>query len=335
MYYIEMDRIFTKTTESELLSELNQRWGWNIYYDQIESGSFNGVFEFVGSSNAHFYREKYGRKICIHGSVPAHEATFILPGVGADEVKFRSLPVTANTLCAYIPGDEGSLQLPAGLGFMAFCIPRERIGGVLENCHQLPLNKVLSETSAIQIPQSSMEQLRQIVDCMFAASPNTVLDMSKLQYEVEEHLISVLCNALTSFRTVTHYRLALRNHWRYLRKARDFIESHLDKPIGLTTLCQATGVSSRTLEYAFREAFGVGPLNFIKIRRLKASRKALQRGDPANNSIKSVAMQFGFWHLGHFAHDYKKLFGESPSETLRHQRKLIISPNSGQPSTED
>jgi len=32
--------------------------------------------------------------------------------------------------------------------------------------------------------------------------------------------------------------------------------------------------------------------------------------------VKQVAYAHGFWHLGQFAHDYKRLFGESPSETL-------------------
>jgi AraC family ethanolamine operon transcriptional activator len=27
--------------------------------------------------------------------------------------------------------------------------------------------------------------------------------------------------------------------------------------------------------------------------------------------------EFGFWHAGRFSQDYKALFGESPSETLK------------------
>jgi hypothetical protein len=27
-------------------------------------------------------------------------------------------------------------------------------------------------------------------------------------------------------------------------------------------------------------------------------------------------LDYGFWHLGNFAHDYRELFGQSPSDTL-------------------
>ena len=32
--------------------------------------------------------------------------------------------------------------------------------------------------------------------------------------------------------------------------------------------------------------------------------------------VKSVALAHGFWQLGNFAHDYRAMFGELPSETL-------------------
>jgi AraC family ethanolamine operon transcriptional activator len=33
--------------------------------------------------------------------------------------------------------------------------------------------------------------------------------------------------------------------------------------------------------------------------------------------VTDVALEFGFWHLGRFAEQYKGMFGESPHETLR------------------
>ena len=33
--------------------------------------------------------------------------------------------------------------------------------------------------------------------------------------------------------------------------------------------------------------------------------------------VKQIAYSHGFSHLGHFSSDYRQLFGEAPSETLR------------------
>jgi AraC family transcriptional regulator, ethanolamine operon transcriptional activator len=47
------------------------------------------------------------------------------------------------------------------------------------------------------------------------------------------------------------------------------------------------------------------------VRRMLRSRTTGQR------SISEIAMDCGFWHLSQFAMDYKALFGESPSITVR------------------
>lgn len=82
------------------------------------------------------------------------------------------------------------------------------------------------------------------------------------------------------------------------------------------------GVSERTLQTAFRDRFNLTPAAFIKARRLAAVRAALKRslkdgshGDPV--AVGDIAAQFGFWHSGQFAIDYKRAFGELPSTTLR------------------
>ena len=74
----------------------------------------------------------------------------------------------------------------------------------------------------------------------------------------------------------------------------------------------------RTLVSAFQAVTGVSPIRFIRNRRLNSARHALsKRRDNDELSVKSVALAHGFWHMGRFANDYRTLFGEHPSATLR------------------
>ena len=81
-----------------------------------------------------------------------------------------------------------------------------------------------------------------------------------------------------------------------------------------------SGVSERTLQYAFRDRFGLTPAAFIKARRLAAVRAMLCSADPQRTHVGDVLGDFGFWHLGQFAKDYRQAFGELPSVTLGRTR---------------
>ena len=91
-------------------------------------------------------------------------------------------------------------------------------------------------------------------------------------------------------------------------------------PINIEALCTMVGASWATLQRAFVEEFGVTPSSYIKSRRLAAVQSELiKKGRKA--LISDVANRWGFWHMGSFAADYRKQFGELPSETLRRLTK--------------
>ena len=105
-----------------------------------------------------------------------------------------------------------------------------------------------------------------------------------------------------------------------------FIDSHLGKPIGLAELCEHCGVGVRTLEYGFRQFYDATPIGFIKSQRLTRTRSALARASAQPMSISTTARRLGFTHMGQYAQDYRSLFGESPTMTLRRAR-CSIRPN--------
>ena len=45
--------------------------------------------------------------------------------------------------------------------------------------------------------------------------------------------------------------------------------------------------------------------------------RVLKSTDPKLATISQIAIEWGFWHMGQFSADYKKMFGETPSTTLR------------------
>jgi AraC family ethanolamine operon transcriptional activator len=87
---------------------------------------------------------------------------------------------------------------------------------------------------------------------------------------------------------------------RALQRAIPFIEEHRDQALTVREVCQAAGVSRRTLDYAFRECFGVTPKAYLTALRLDGVRRELVPTDPPLK-IADIANRWGFWHMGQLA----------------------------------
>jgi transcriptional regulator GlxA family with amidase domain len=97
----------------------------------------------------------------------------------------------------------------------------------------------------------------------------------------------------------------------------EFLRAHLDEPPCLAQLCDATGVSERTLRNACHAVCGTSPKRYLTRRRLEAVRDALVQAHPGQATVTRIATDYGFFELGRFAGIYTTLFGERPSDTLR------------------
>jgi AraC family transcriptional regulator, ethanolamine operon transcriptional activator len=108
----------------------------------------------------------------------------------------------------------------------------------------------------------------------------------------------------------------VKPRYRAAQRAYTYLMDHRSSPVTVGELCAASGTNERTLQRVFLETYGLPPAALVKSVRLTGARRALQ--DPTGTtSVTDVALRWGFFHLGRFAHDYRDLFGESPSDTLR------------------
>lgn len=107
---------------------------------------------------------------------------------------------------------------------------------------------------------------------------------------------------------------------RVMRKVLDLIEESQAELPTVEQLATAVDVSERTLRTMFIEYFGMSPGKYLNLRGLHRTRFALRNGAGDETTVARVAAKFGFWDFGRFAGQYRLLFGEFPSETLRKSR---------------
>jgi len=99
----------------------------------------------------------------------------------------------------------------------------------------------------------------------------------------------------------------------------------IDPHAALENLC---GASGRTLRFAFEDELGLSPKRFLEVHQPNLVFRELRRSDRRSTKIADVASDWGFWHMGKLARDYRRLFGELPSEALARPRKVFHRPRS-------
>ena len=71
---------------------------------------------------------------------------------------------------------------------------------------------------------------------------------------------------------------------------------------------------------ARRTSRGISPKQYLQIYRLNRVQRRLQHSQGNATTVAGEAKAWGFWHMGQFSRDYRRMFGELPSETLARGR---------------
>jgi len=303
---------------------------WDLDYYQLDRGDFSSELLMFGNTTTIFTKARLGRRLLQKGASPSGLITFGLLAAPDISIHWRNLDIYGDRLFVFPPnGELHSISQPDFYVF-ALSLSEETLN---RSCHSLELpdfRNLVGRNEVSNCHPQSMLLLRKWFHKMElelangAAAAVSSMWLQQLEEELARRLIATLAES-----TGPLYKPAMRKRDMALRVAVDFIVES-DRPVtSVQELCSIANVSERTLEYAFRERFGQSPKTFTLSHRLNNVRKMLRRADPDVDRIYEIAGHHGFFHMGQFTSDYKRLFGELPSETLR-RSKTRVRDESGQ-----
>lgn len=104
----------------------------------------------------------------------------------------------------------------------------------------------------------------------------------------------------------------------FVRRAEAYIQEHAQHPITVIDLAEHVGVSTRALFLGFRKYKSTTPMKYLADTRMERARNELLQGRVPGETVRDVALRWGFCHLGHFSARYRQRYGELPSQTWNH-----------------
>lgn len=237
------------------------------------------------------------------------------------------MPTASSSVAAYRPGGELAVTARSGAR-LAYVVPSS---SSLADLYRVFLedNDLTKFRQGLRTgKQTELHSLRLFLDeiAQFVDRSPVVLNHKETAKNIAQSLLSQLfAVAKEQLATNSLVNRAQRNHVQTVKQVHDYLRHCPTEPVYVLDLCRALGMSQPTLFRAFRHTLGIGPKEYLQIRRLHLSRQTLLQGNPAV-SVQDVAYDLGFWHLGRFSRAYRTLFGETPSKTLRrHFRNQRVS----------
>jgi len=288
--------------------------GWDVEFRQLDGGPLVASLAVVTAPCLAVQRLHLDRRFHQQGCPPQGVLTFGLP----DHTKILSwhghqLPraTLVNFNC------RGGYDSASETGFFAqtFSIAEETfldaaaILGIETSTEQ-----IANAADSFQLSPIDLERIKDAADNLFGESRFGSVRAEFANTELQDELVLAIAAATGEF-------VSGRNEERYsqrqkaVNRALEYVNSR-DDAIAVRDLYRMSGSSWRTLDRGFRERLGVTPRQYIVATRMIGARRALVVS-PMETRISDVANDWGFSHLGRFSVDYKQMFGERPSETLR------------------
>jgi len=134
---------------------------------------------------------------------------------------------------------------------------------------------------------------------------------NEIYREIEEKMLSSLFT-FYSFRAKEINYLP-----KCIRETRAILRQYITDTYTISDLVDELQISPRTLQYDCKKYLGFTPKEYQQYIRLNEIRKTLLESKDAGLHIADIAHKYNFFHMGHFSSEYKKTFGETPSQTLR------------------
>ncbi len=239
-----------------------------------------------------------------------------IPTQNADAVHVNGHRFDSQTLRLQVPREEFCISSSDWHCWFSLFIPDE----VLAHWNANETNSIGSSSKFIQLSAERAEEFRQAIAQLGLIVHHTPGAFeTSAAVEATTRKLAELAHKALGGNAVAIPKLGRHSVSRgqIVHAAMDFVDQHDCEYLLVRDLATAAKISERTLRAAFQEYFGFGPVQYLRLRMLNQVRKALQNADAAVTTVTQIATQFGVWELGRFAQDYRLLFDEYPSVTLR------------------
>lgn len=324
-----------RTFSYDVNQQANSLVRWEQHYDQHSNGIFNGYLDEITVGGMHLFEEFTSQSLTQQCCVNEN-SLWLGFSLQQDGLKINGAKVEESQLMIRPSGVEFELLTPEQFNIYGLVIDKTYLQAYIEENDAEQLFKqgasslMMERNSHVSYELAKLIKLFLNNDSPFSIDPANVANhqtfsrISRLKPLITSKIADLLVQAKPS-----EYEVSLNHSTkkRIIQKIEHYIKDTGRYPLTVSELCKIANVSRRTLQYCFESEFGCSPTQYLRDCRLNEIRRILLTlsGDIV---ISDIALEYGFYHISTFNAHYKRLFGETPGQTMNRAssyKNLLIS----------
>ncbi|MBO9679212.1 MAG: helix-turn-helix domain-containing protein [Acidovorax sp.] len=302
---------------------------WRQEYDQLSCGHFDGMVRelLLDGTRLQVFHEFTSQQTSQRCQPWSGSVWFGIPdGIGAGALHFsgRLQGEERQRVLLTARAQEGFLLCtPRRFGIYGVVIDEQWLGA---RFGELGLRGPLPQASGVaaaELPPHRHVALCQTLESMLSLGASGEASLPWAQQALRllgEQLVRLLGECGADVAPAAGVPGSVQRRLAMVMAARGLVADPCNHLQSVDELCQRLHLTPRTLHNHFQSTVGESPSEFLRAVRLNACRRRLRGTADRAVKVQDVAAQWGFFHMGRFSQDYKDLFGELPSQTLRQAR---------------
>ena len=255
---------------------INEVQHWDLDFRLMGVGGFSGRVKQFMSRDVLLSYARLNRGLDQVGSTPPGYRTFVIVGEHCHGFRWRGHQITQNDLLIFPQSNE--LQSASLAAFHVFTLSVQ-LTFFDQNINSLGLKKLPDWREVVRLKANTVQELRYLASTVITSTGGALVQ------PVVRNLVEKL--VLSATETDSPSLPSLRKRDKAVDAIVDYVRNNPMPTSELAQLCQIAGVSERTLQYAFKERYGIAPNVFIKYWNLNTARRQLLLSNSAKTSINN------------------------------------------------
>jgi len=292
--------------------------GWSSEVQQLSNGFFAGRCSLVSFAGMQLFREITSQRMCVKFATKANSRSIALPLALSQPALFSGTEVNHREIVCFAEDETFTYYTAHSSDLLTLSFDTDVFTAYADQIKDADVARSLDKTAFLKVMPDQAAQLQTFLQTVLTVLLNNpgALQHQHAQDSLTESIYTQVLKLLGNGDKLCAFAMP-KHRYALVARAREYLfHDPQGESFTIARLCHYLGVGSRTLEYAFQDVLGMTAVAYLRALRLNYVRQDIKSGGP-QTSVLDIAARWGFWHPSHFSADYKRLFGDLPSETRR------------------